>query len=67
MQSIENKNVPSKKISPRCDADAPDFTLIPVYLLIHAGIYSGRNTDDELAEKKSDLSPTVITKIGISF
>ena len=67
MQSIENKNVPSKKISPRCDADAPDFTLIPVYLLIHAGIYSGRTTDDELAEKKSDLSPTVITKIGISF
>ena len=58
MQSIENKNVPSKKISPRCDADAPDFTLIPVYLLIHAGIYSGRNTDDELAEKKSDLCPT---------
>ena len=52
MQSIENKNVPSKKISPRCDADAPDFTLIPVYLLIHAGIYSGRTTDDELAEKK---------------
>ena len=41
-----------KKISPHCDADAPDFTLIPVYLLIHAGIYSGRTTDDELAEKK---------------